>query len=50
MKIMKRYIVNLVFYSIVSLWIFSSCEDYDSRIFLIRDSGRYDPGFEVITG
>ena len=31
MKIMKRYIVNLVFYSIVSLWIFSSCEDYDFK-------------------
>lgn len=31
MKIMKRYIVNLVLYSIVSLWIFSSCEDYDFK-------------------
>ena len=28
---MKRYIVNLVLYSIVSLWIFSSCEDYDFK-------------------
>lgn len=26
---MKRYIINWMLYSIVSLWIFSSCEDYD---------------------
>ena len=28
---MKRYIINLVLYSIVSLWMFSSCEDYDFK-------------------
>lgn len=26
---MKRYIINLMLYCILSLWIFSSCEDYD---------------------
>ena len=31
MKTMKRYIINLVLYSIVSLWMFSSCEDYDFK-------------------
>ncbi|MFR6541554.1 MAG: leucine-rich repeat domain-containing protein [Butyricimonas virosa] len=31
MKTLKRYIINLVLYSIVSLWMFSSCEDYDFK-------------------
>lgn len=28
---MKRYIINWMLLGIVSLWIFSSCEDYDFK-------------------
>ena len=31
MKTMKRYIVNWMLCGIVSLWMFSSCEDYDFK-------------------